>query len=206
MITCPWCGTNYLEFQSNCSNCGGILPVPEKRTTKTGIEIQIPSPPLAPREVPKGYLWQVMKSEVTPLIGGIFAPLGMVFGVIGCVLLFVFLPVGLPFTLIGVVFTSIGIPLFIVGYNKAQQTVQVLQNGETAEGEIIDVYQDQTLSVNGRHPWVVEYEFTIQDEVYVSKMRSLERRLPDHLQVDAPAYVLFSPDDPKVNTLFPPLR
>ena len=27
MVTCPWCGTNYLTFQSNCNNCGGALPV-----------------------------------------------------------------------------------------------------------------------------------------------------------------------------------
>jgi hypothetical protein len=25
MFICPWCGTAYLEFQSNCTNCGGPL-------------------------------------------------------------------------------------------------------------------------------------------------------------------------------------
>ena len=29
MITCPFCGTNYQQFQSNCSNCGGPLPLPQ---------------------------------------------------------------------------------------------------------------------------------------------------------------------------------
>ena len=39
MITCPWCGTHYLAFQSNCSNCGGALPV--------GVEKSAPSPTLS---------------------------------------------------------------------------------------------------------------------------------------------------------------
>ncbi len=30
MITCPWCNTSYLNFQSNCSNCGGPLPLPQQ--------------------------------------------------------------------------------------------------------------------------------------------------------------------------------
>ena len=25
MVVCPWCGTNYAAFQSNCSKCGGPI-------------------------------------------------------------------------------------------------------------------------------------------------------------------------------------
>ena len=205
-ITCPWCGTNYLEFQSNCSNCGGILPVPERRVMKSGAEIEVPAPPPAPREVPKGYMGKVMKGEVTPIVGAIFAPLGIIFAVVGCVLLFVFTPVGIPFSIIGGVFTVIGLGLLLSGYGKAQRTVQVLQDGLTAEGEIVDIYRDESRSVNGRHPWVIAYEFAVDNQVYDGEMRSLERRLPAHIQLDAPTYILYLPENPDVNTLFPPLR
>ena len=46
MITCPWCGTNYQSFQSNCSNCGGSLPLPIEKPSEIP-EAQIAAPPPA---------------------------------------------------------------------------------------------------------------------------------------------------------------
>ena len=44
MVICPWCGTNYTTFQSNCSRCGGPLtgPTPAETSIK---DDQVTMPP-----------------------------------------------------------------------------------------------------------------------------------------------------------------
>ncbi|MGH2581874.1 MAG: hypothetical protein ACRDFQ_03135 [Anaerolineales bacterium] len=62
-ITCPWCGTNYTSFQTNCSNCGGTLPAPTEvhppAEVKRG-KIELQMPPAPPREISDTYARRIM--------------------------------------------------------------------------------------------------------------------------------------------------
>ena len=48
MITCPWCGTSYTTFRSNCKNCGGPLPPPAEATATPPPIPDLPEPPPPP--------------------------------------------------------------------------------------------------------------------------------------------------------------
>ena len=203
MITCAWCGTTFQHFQSNCENCGASLPRPESHTARIS---DLPVPPPAPRQVPKGYLSRLLITDAWTIASGVFLLLGIIFGPVGLVLTLAMVTafVGVPFILLGLLFLVIGLPVLIWRVNRARKTVQVLQTGNTAEGEIIDVAQNYNVEVNHRHPWVVTYSF-YAGGFFEGKSSSL-RQPPAHLTPGAPVYVLYQRENPETNTLYPPLR
>ncbi len=94
----------------------------------------------------------------------IYRLLGMIFTLIGagCCILFALITVlsGMPLFLIalyaGIPFLAIG-AAFLMKVRKSEQTEnEVVEMGYTVDAVITDIYQDLTITVNGRHPWVAE--------------------------------------------------
>lgn len=203
MITCPWCGTNYISFQSNCDNCGGSLPLPPEVTvTPSARSLVAPSPP--PRQVPRQALWHIMSSDVWTVPAGIFAMVGLCFAFFGMPL-----PVsleracvGLPVLGVGLLILGPAIAVLLWRYRMAQETVEVLREGEAVVGEILSVVQNYQVSVKGRHPWTVEYHYEVDGRRYGAEVNTLSR--PDLSQEPgSPVYVLFMPDEPGRSTIYP---
>src|SRR5438094_6909998 len=99
MVTCPWCGTNYQNFQSNCDRCGGPMGLPSE--TGAPAAGRPPAPPPAPRPVAPSYAWKLMFTDGMGIAGLVFLILGAVFAVIGLALTVIIITafVGLPFLL-----------------------------------------------------------------------------------------------------------
>ena len=129
-IICPWCGTNYLIFQSNCKNCGGPLPAVEERRTPAfpaensapAQPAPFPAPPPPPRPIAGKYAWRILSTDawavaafVFCLLGGVFAPLGAILTIALVTAL-----VGLPFLLIGMAFLAAGAGILLWRYQRAQ--------------------------------------------------------------------------------------
>lgn len=134
----------------------------------------------------------------------VFTLIGTIFPIVGIALTISIVAalVGLPFVGMGVLFLMIGIPIFVWRYQNAQQTVLVLQEGDPALGEIIDVYQNYNIRVNGRYPWSVLYHFEVFGKAYEGKVTTLSQ--PDlRQQPGKPVYILYLPDDPQQNTIYP---
>ena len=208
MITCPWCGTNYLEFQFNCDNCGGSLPLPPDDAPEP-VELaatpEIPlAPPLSPRQIPKKVMSRMLLTDAGAITGGIFLLIGAIFFVVGIALVvpLITLPVGLPFAGLGFIFLIVGGILFFWRYGHARQTVDILRFGQAALGEITNVAQNYHVRVNNRYPWVIQYRFNVYGQSYQGKLSTLSQ--PDLSQQPGKAvYVLYQQDDPKKNTLYP---
>lgn len=208
MITCPWCGTNYQAFQSNCDNCGGSLPMPFE-STLTSVEPattheMLLSPPLPPRAIPKKVLSRMLLTDAGAITGGVFLLIGFIFFIVGSALIIpiITLPVGLSFAGIGFLFLFMGMGLFIWRIRIAQQTVQIIRNGQAALGEIMKVSQNYHVRVNNRYPWVIQYQFNLHGQNYKGKLSTLSQ--PDLSQQPGKAvYVLYEQDDPSKNTLYP---
>lgn len=63
--------------------------------------------------------------------------------------------VGVVFLCVGAVFTAVGVILWVaMGRGNAKRAV-LLSYGQRVRAEIVEVRQDRTVSVNGRHPWRV---------------------------------------------------
>ncbi len=202
-ITCPWCGTNYTGFQSNCDNCGGSLPLPVERALEPSPP-NLPSPPPPPREVPPRVAWRILITDGWAITGFVFSLLGLIFSVVGLALTVTLVGafVGIPFAGMGILFLGGGGPLLAWRYQLAQKTLLVLRHGQAAQGEILNVYQNFQIQVNGRYPWTVEYRCDVNGRVYQGKVTTLSQ--PDLSQEPGKAvYVLYMADDPAQNTIYP---
>ena len=203
MVTCPWCGTNYQTFQSNCDRCGGPLPAPAEPGASPGDD-RLPVPPPAPRVVADSYAWKLVWSESWGVVGFIFSILGSVFTVLGLVLTLAVVTafVGLPFVAIGLIFLCIGGLLLAVRYQRAQRTVGVLRLGEPITGQITGVQQNLSVRVNGRSPWKIAYQFRVHDQPYTGQVTTLNMPGPA-VQPGKAACVLYAPEVPQYNSLYP---
>lgn len=199
MITCPWCGTAYEAFISNCKNCGGPMLPPREEAAPGPL---IPPPP--PRTIAGSYVGRLMTADgasiagfVLALLGGIFTALG--FGLtLGVVTAFV----GIPFFILGMVLLAGGAAVLLWRYQEKRKVVEVLRSGEAILGEVADLQENVSVQVNGQHLWTVEYRFRAQGQTYTGKVTTL-REPGEELRRGKPVYVLYTLEDPRVNSIYP---
>ena len=208
MITCPRCGTQYQEFQFNCENCGESLPLPpddgpEPEEMPAVSDVPL-TPPLPPRQIPKKVMVRMLFNDPVAIIAGIFFLIGSVFFLVATMLLtpIIKLPASLPFTGLDIIFLIVGGIVFFWRYKMARQTVDILQNGQAAMGEITNLAQNYHVRVNNRHPWVIQYQFKVLGQSYQGKLSTLGQ--PDLSEgPGTPIYVLYKQDDPQKSTIYP---
>ncbi len=212
-ITCPYCGTHYRYFQPNCDNCGGSLPLPDPNVVDPTAVIDQPEavtpakpirPPEAPRNVPNSHIWKLMSTSVGPILGGIFGVMGLIFTILGVMMTITIVAamVGIPFLLIGVVFLGVGAPLFFVSLSRARTTLKVIRQGQEVLGQIVRVEQNFQVSINGRHPWKLTYQFEVGGKKYQGVNQTLS--IPDLSQRPGQSvYVLYNPENPTENSIYP---
>jgi len=199
MITCPWCGTAYEAFQSNCKNCGGpMLPPRAKETPGPTM------PPLPPRPIANAYIGRMMMADGASIAGGVFALVGGIFTVLGggLTLGVVTAFVGIPFFGLGMLMLAGGAAVLVWRYQEKSRVVEVLRTGEAVLGEVADVEENVTVQVNNEHLWTVNYRFRARGQTYTGQVTSL-RKPGGELQPGKPVYVLYMLDDPRVNAIYP---
>ncbi|MBL8055101.1 MAG: hypothetical protein JNK29_00310 [Anaerolineales bacterium] len=201
-ITCPWCGTHYASFQSNCRNCGGPLPAPEAAgPTPAGRPAE---PPPAPRPIPDSYARRLMLADGWSVAAGVFTLLGAIFTGLGGALTVALITafVGLPFLGMGLVFLGLGGAGLAWRYRLARRTVEVLRHGTAVLGEITQVEANYSVRVNGQHPWLIGFHFPVVGRTFTGQVVTLNPPGPQ-LQPGQPAWVLYLPAAPEHNALFP---
>ena len=201
MITCPWCGTSYLQFQSNCSRCGGPLHAPEAVAAAGEAPLTPPSPP---RPISNAYLYKMMFSEAWSIAALVFVLLGFVFSVVGggLTLGMVTAFIGLPFLGLGLIFLFSGAAILVWRYQSNREIVRVLQTGQSTLGKISEVNQNYNVRINGRFPWRIAYQFTVNGASYAGKVNTLNQP-GGRFQPGKPVYILYSADKPEVNCPYP---
>jgi len=204
MITCPWCGTNYLAFQSNCTNCGGPLPAVEETSGSSVTNENLPTPPSAPRPISDRYVWRLLSTDGWSIAAFVFSLLGIVFSLVGAGLTLgvVTAFVVIPFLLLGVAFLLISIWLFVWRYQETRKIVNVIRVGEATRGQIVEVRENYSVRINGRHPWVIRYQFQANEQIQEGKVITLNQPEPQ-LQEGKAVCVLYLPTTPKWNSIYP---
>ncbi len=204
MITCPWCGTHYQTFQPNCQNCGGPLPLAEEESTSSIPQDAIPTPPPAPRPVPKSYVWRLLFTDGWSIAAFILGLVGFIFSLVGAGLTIGILTafVGIPFLLLGLALLGAGIWVFVWRYQNALKIVNVLREGQTARGQITDLQENYSVTINGRHPWVIQYLFQANGQDQDGQVTVLSRP-GEQFQAGRAVCILYLPDAPKWSSIYP---
>lgn len=203
MITCPWCGTNFVAFQSNCSNCGGPLPAQDAGPGSVASE-DPPEPPAAPRPISNRYVWRLLGRDAWVIVGFVFSLLGIIFALVGGGLTFnrITAFVGIPFLVLGLAFLAASAGLLGWRYPIAMKTVRVLRAGDSARGQITQLQQNGHVVINGRMPWVIEYEFHVDGQSFAGNVTTLNSPGPA-LQAGKAVRILYLRTDPKWNSIYP---
>jgi hypothetical protein len=205
MIICPWCGTNYLAFQSNCKNCGGPIPAQREEAAFSSSESELAAPPPpAPRPISNAYAWRLLAADGWAIAVFVLGLLGFVFTLVGAGLILgiVTAMVGIPFLTIGIVTLGLAIAGLAWRYGRARKILNILRVGEVTSGQIMKVQENYSVRINGRHPWVIGYQFRVNGLEYNGNVNTLNPVGQD-IQPGKSAWVLFLPEDPRWNSIFP---
>jgi hypothetical protein len=143
-------------------------------------------------------------AEAGAIVGLVFALLGLIFTFVGTILTGAIVTafVGIPFALLGILFLGSGGALVYWRYQKANTILQVLREGEAAEGRILSLEQNYRVRINGRHPWAIGYEFRVNGREYQGRVTTLNTP-GAALQPGRPAYALYLRNAPEHNALYP---
>jgi hypothetical protein len=200
MIICPWCGTGYLTFQPNCTNCGGLLPAAELSDSTDNLT----PPPSLPRTISDSYVWRLVSTDSRSIAALVFGLVGIIFSLVGVALTLAIITafLGIPFLLLGIIFLGIGVWIFILRYQEMQQVVNVLRVGEATRGEIVECRENYSVRINGRNPWVIRYQFRANGQDYEGMVTTLNQPGQPLLAGKA-VYVLYLPSAPKYNSIYP---
>jgi uncharacterized protein (DUF983 family) len=204
MITCPYCGTHYQTFQLNCQNCGAPLPAAATETVPVEINTELPIPPSPPRPVSKSYVWRLLSTDGGWIAALVFILLGIIFSGVGLGLGLAINPdfIGWIFLIIGFPFLLAGVIVFNWRYQKAQKVVGVLRDGIAVRGQITELNQDYSVSINGRNPWNISYEYRVNGITYTGKVSTLNQP-GAQMVVGKAVSILYLEADPKSSSLYP---
>jgi hypothetical protein len=204
MIICPWCGTTYLEFQSNCKNCGGPLQATSESSASSASTDSLPTPPPAPRPISDKYIWRLLFTDGWAITALVFVLLGAIFSMVGAGLTIGIITafVGIPFFLIGIACLGAGAGVFIWRYQQAQKVVYVLRDGEAARGQVLELQENVSVSIDEHHPWEIRYQFLVDGLDHEGHVTTLNPPGPE-LQVGKAVCVLYLPADASWNSIYP---
>ena len=92
------------------------------------------------------------------------------------------------------------------GLKNANNKLAALEKGIKAEGVLIEIYKDTSTTVNGRHPWKLEYEFTTKSGKLIAATKTgawnsnnRYRKSNDRL------WIVYLSENPEISAIWPPV-
>jgi hypothetical protein len=179
------------------------MPAPTENVPSIS-ETGVVMPPPAPRTIAKNYAWRLLLADTWAVTAFSFSLLGAIFAVVGVALTLGIITafVGIPFAILGFLFLGMGIAVGVWRYQEVQKSIEVLRTGTAVEGQIVRVEEDLYVQVNQRHPWVIRYTFHADGQAYEGQVSTLNTP-GAHLQPGQRVCVLYLPQTPELNVLYP---
>lgn len=161
-------------------------------------------PPPPPRPIADSYVWKLMSADGLSITGFVFALIGGIFFFVGGMLTLGIITavVGIPFALLGLAFGGGGLVLLRNRYEEMQKLVSVLRHGQPTRGQIVSAEANTSVTINGRNPWKITYRFQVNGREHAGQVSTLNVPGPE-LQPGRPATILYLPESPELNALYP---
>lgn len=205
-ITCPYCGSSYTTFQTNCDNCGATLPLPKEIAPEVRAKALVKAikPPPPPRDVADNYAWRLLLHDAWAVAALIVAFIGGIFSLVGAGL-----TAGIVTAFVGIPFLFLGLPMLLGAgywalrrYELARQQVSLLQSGADTVGHITELDVNPSVTVNGRNPWTITYRYSVDGIEHEGSLTTLN--LPGtELAPGNPITVLYLEENPEISGLYP---
>lgn len=159
-----------------------------------------PEPPAPPRSLPSGF---ARKQKWT---GNPLALVGLIFSLVGWLLLLVFIFVLPLFALIPLIFVILGWVLLRAGRKSSSRVLNAFQYGRAVKGMVTEVVVDSSYQVNGRNPWRIHYSFQTADgTTHEGNAMTFDSTAQDRRRGQL-LWVLVVDAKPEQNTIYPPVR
>jgi hypothetical protein len=101
-------------------------------------------------------------------------------------------------------FPGVGLAMLGGAVRSNRREVRAYRYGQPVPARVVSFAEDLGTRVNGRHPWVLRWEFTVSGATYSGSLSSMRPHELAPYAEEKQVTVLMMPDDPKVNTLFVP--
>jgi hypothetical protein len=93
--------------------------------------------------------------------------------------------------------TTVG---FAIRSNRRE--IRAFRHGHPILAKVVARGENPSVSVNGRHPFMVAWEFKVNDEVYSGSLSSMSLLALEELMNRDEIPVLYDPSNPAINTVF----
>lgn len=132
-------------------------------------------PPILPIEV------STLKPSVARPLGGTLSPFG-------------------EFGIVALVFPIVGLGLFVSAVRSNRREKRAYVHGQPATARVVRAGPDTTTTINGRHPFKIDWEFSVADGVYTGSLAHMDASELRDLAEAKQITVLYDPEDPSANS------
>jgi hypothetical protein len=162
----------------------------------------MPSPP--PRAISDNYRWKLMVADAWSQGAFVIALLGAFFMFLGLALTIAVVTafVGLPFLGIGVLCFGGGGYILYSRYQETLKAVDILRYGEAVIGQVTGVNTNYSVTINGRNPLTIGYQFRVEGTDYQSTVTTLNH-LDLQFHSGQAVCVLYLVNAPEYSSLYP---
>ena len=158
-----------------------------------------PPPPETPRELPKGFALR------TRLTGNVATWVGLIFFTFGTVMAIAISFASLWATLFPGFFALGGFGMLRHGLTHASNTLRAFRFGTAVAGTVHSIGLDPNNRINDQYARKLIYHFQVGNQLHEGTLISFDSTLSTRRH-GQPLWVLYLPEDPSKNTLYPPVR
>lgn len=100
------------------------------------------------------------------------------------------------------IFPIIGLTMLYFAVRSNRREIRAFRFGTPVMARVAQRGRDTSVSVNGRNPFMISWEFKVDDEIYEGKFTTMSALTMEELGQDKEIPVLYMPDNPRINTLY----
>ena len=97
---------------------------------------------------------------------------------------------------------TVGALLIFFTVRSNRREIRAFIHGQPIAARVVFAGTDTRIRMNGRNPFVVRWEFTVEGRVYKGSLSSMSRLLLLPLMKQKELTVLYLPDNPRINTAY----
>ena len=106
--------------------------------------------------------------------------------------------------LIALLFPAIGAAILGFTIRSNRREIRAFRLGQPIMARVVSRGENISVSMNGRHPFMIAWEFKVNDEIYSGSLSSMSLLAIEDLMNRDEVPVLYDPENPNINTVFVP--